>query len=393
MLSNIRKAELILLYIQHKYWKKKEKNQLSLNPQVLLRVFSFLKHAEMMKYSVVSKKWRMIAQDSRLWGFVSLRPEISGLHIQSQGSFHIGDDEYWFCLHGWCKFLISFCLTLPFIYYLFIVMFVIFSQTSCKSWSRTALPRTSDTWSCHVTWLQERCSRNWQTGILLLILIIGILIIITILISFIIIVAISKARLANQRLVFLIMRLFNCIASIVNIVTILLPSVLSLHSCQNKSIFISIFITQVSESQYYLQYYDHTGVQISLTYFWISPMEHNLQTSQSLTPSPQRFSTCKIWIFGYLYLFCKTSGSYDQLRDHPNYAHELMRILVSQIKYLCMCLSETIFLDNFMKKIYNFINGIEMLHLYGTYEQGEEEEGEVYEVLNIRSVIWSLKKL
>ena len=27
-----------------------------------------------------------------------------------------------------------------------------------------------------------------------------------------------------------------------------------------------------------------------------------------------------------------------------------------------------------------------MLHLYGTYEQGEEEEGEVYEVLNIRSL-------
>ena len=26
------------------------------------------------------------------------------------------------------------------------------------------------------------------------------------------------------------------------------------------------------------------------------------------------------------------------------------------------------------------------LHMYGTYEQGEEEEGEVYEVLNIRSL-------
>ena len=55
----------------------------------------------------------------------------------------------------------------------------------------------------------------------------------------------------------------------------------------------------------------------------------------------------------------------------------------TKIKYLCMCLSETIFLDNFMKKIYNFINGVEMLHLYGTYEQGEEEEGEVYEVRKI----------
>ena len=38
-------------------------------------------------------------------------------------------------------------------------------------------------------------------------------------------------------------------------------------------------------------------------------------------------------------------------------------------RYLCFCLSETIFLDNFMKKIYNFINGTQALHLYGTYEQ------------------------
>ena len=53
----------------------------SLPDKVLLRVFSFLKHSEMMKYSVVSKKWRMLAQDSRLWAMVSLRPEISGLMI------------------------------------------------------------------------------------------------------------------------------------------------------------------------------------------------------------------------------------------------------------------------------------------------------------------------
>ena len=33
--------------------------------------------------SIVCKKWRVISQDSRLWSFVSLRPEISGLHIHS----------------------------------------------------------------------------------------------------------------------------------------------------------------------------------------------------------------------------------------------------------------------------------------------------------------------
>ena len=30
------------------------------------------------------KKWHMIAQDSRLWTFVSLRPEVSGLHMERQ---------------------------------------------------------------------------------------------------------------------------------------------------------------------------------------------------------------------------------------------------------------------------------------------------------------------
>ena len=34
-----------------------------------------------------------IGQDSRLWGFVSLRPEISGLHIQSQGARKL---QIWF---------------------------------------------------------------------------------------------------------------------------------------------------------------------------------------------------------------------------------------------------------------------------------------------------------
>lgn len=45
-----------------------------------------------------------------------------------------------------------------------------------------------------------------------------------------------------------------------------------------------------------------------------------------------------------------------------------------------------IFLDNFMKRIYSFINGVEALHIVGTYERGEEEEGEVYEVLNIKTL-------
>lgn len=54
---------------------------------------------------------------------------------------------------------------------------------------------------------------------------------------------------------------------------------------------------------------------------------------------------------------------------------------------LCICLSEVIFMEGFMRKIYNFINGLEVLHLIGTYEKAvEEEEEEIYEVINIHKL-------
>ena len=52
--------------------------------QVLLKIFSYLTHQQILKYAVVCKKWHIISQDSRLWCFVSLRPEISGLHVQGE---------------------------------------------------------------------------------------------------------------------------------------------------------------------------------------------------------------------------------------------------------------------------------------------------------------------
>lgn len=58
----------------------------------------------------------------------------------------------------------------------------------------------------------------------------------------------------------------------------------------------------------------------------------------------------------------------------------------TKLKYLCICLSEVIFMEGFMRKIYNFINGLEILHLIGTYEKVEEEEEEVYEVVNVHKL-------
>jgi len=177
----------------------------ALPDKVLLRVFSFLKHQEMMKYSVVSKKWRMIAQDSRLWGMVSLRPEISGLQIQS----------------------IDMLLKL-----------------------------IQNRFAANLRYLELPCDLITREVL---------------------------QELANR--------------------------------CPN------------------------------LTHLLLD-FSHGAQLAD-----------------------------FSELNAFP-----------TKIKYLCLCLSETIFLDNFMKKIYNFINGVELLHLYGTYEQGEEEEGEVYEVLNIRTL-------
>ncbi|XP_065155281.1 F-box/LRR-repeat protein 2 [Atheta coriaria] len=58
----------------------------------------------------------------------------------------------------------------------------------------------------------------------------------------------------------------------------------------------------------------------------------------------------------------------------------------TKLKYLCICLSEVIFMEGFMRKIYNFINGLEILHLLGTYEKVEEEEEEIYEVINVHKM-------
>uniref|UniRef100_A0A6G1SE67 F-box/LRR-repeat protein 7 n=2 Tax=Aceria tosichella TaxID=561515 RepID=A0A6G1SE67_9ACAR len=62
----------------------------------------------------------------------------------------------------------------------------------------------------------------------------------------------------------------------------------------------------------------------------------------------------------------------------------------TKLNTICICLSEVIFMEGFMRKIYNFINGLEVLHLIGTYEraveQTEEESEEIYEVINIHKL-------
>ncbi|CAD6193104.1 unnamed protein product [Caenorhabditis auriculariae] len=55
----------------------------------------------------------------------------------------------------------------------------------------------------------------------------------------------------------------------------------------------------------------------------------------------------------------------------------------SRLKSITICLSENIFLEGFLRKIYTFISSVQILHIIGTYEKVEDEEEEVYETVNV----------
>lgn len=65
----------ICLYV----WQTIEK----LPDKVLLHIFSYLSHREICRLARICRRWRQIAYDTRLWKNVSLRPEVSGLHVGS----------------------------------------------------------------------------------------------------------------------------------------------------------------------------------------------------------------------------------------------------------------------------------------------------------------------
>ena len=55
----------------------------ALPDKIIMNIFSYLSHREISRNAVVCKRWRLLAYDSRLWNFVSLRPEVSGLHVSN----------------------------------------------------------------------------------------------------------------------------------------------------------------------------------------------------------------------------------------------------------------------------------------------------------------------
>ena len=55
------------------------------------------------------------------------------------------------------------------------------------------------------------------------------------------------------------------------------------------------------------------------------------------------------------------------------------------LKMLTLCLSEVIFLEGFMRRIYSFLSSLETLHLIGTLETSNDPD-ETYETINIGKI-------
>lgn len=72
---------------------------------------------------------------------------------------------------------------------------------------------------------------------------------------------------------------------------------------------------------------------------------------------------------------------FNELREFPQH-----------LTHMTINLSEVIFMEGFMRKIYGFIALLEVLHLVGTYERVDQEE-EVYEVINIHKLKSSIPNL
>uniref|UniRef100_A0A1I8GI14 F-box domain-containing protein n=1 Tax=Macrostomum lignano TaxID=282301 RepID=A0A1I8GI14_9PLAT len=58
----------------------------------------------------------------------------------------------------------------------------------------------------------------------------------------------------------------------------------------------------------------------------------------------------------------------------------------ANLENLCVCLSDVIFMEGLMRKIYHCLSSVQVLHLIGTFEQSTEEEEEIYEVINLSKI-------
>ncbi|KAI0986431.1 hypothetical protein GJ496_002448 [Pomphorhynchus laevis] len=64
-----------------------------------------------------------------------------------------------------------------------------------------------------------------------------------------------------------------------------------------------------------------------------------------------------------------------------------LNVFPCNLRLLCICLSEVIFLEGFMRRIYAYLSSLEVLHIIGTIEKStDKSEDEIYETLNLHKL-------
>ena len=87
-----------------------------------------------------------------------------------------------------------------------------------------------------------------------------------------------------------------------------------------------------------------------------------------------------------LLVWSRKIRSNSSRKSHIFIAYFMVTFLWHECTYLELCISNNLLFLMYVSCSYSFINGLEMLNIVGTYEKAEMEEGEVYEVVNIKTL-------
>ncbi|ESO03571.1 hypothetical protein HELRODRAFT_112012 [Helobdella robusta] len=131
---------------------------------------------------------------------------------------------------------------------------------------------------------------------------------------------------------------------------------------------------------------DHNGLQVSNPDVLLSvianrfgPTLHYLELpAELITPAVLHEISNRCPNLKFLTLDFSNAMQLHDFNDMNSFPCNLTNLTIS--------LSEVIFMEGFMRKVYQSLSSVEVLHLIGTFELGDEESEEVYEVINIGKI-------
>ncbi|CAM4951541.1 unnamed protein product [Rotaria socialis] len=131
---------------------------------------------------------------------------------------------------------------------------------------------------------------------------------------------------------------------------------------------------------------DHHGLHIKNLDQFLSLIGHRFSLSLQYIELPMELITADVLHelankcpnLKYLTLDFSTAMQLHDFND--------LNAFPCNLKMLCICLSEVIFLEGFMRRIYAYLSSLETLQIIGTIEKSSEAEEEVYETINISKI-------